>query len=68
MLLKFNSVICFLFQSFLFAPTVDVDIVLDGQDTRKLVEMKVEDGKKENCYLYFDGESVAGKVRNIWYS
>lgn len=27
-----------------------------------MVEMNVEDGKNESCYLYYDGETVAGKV------
>lgn len=32
-----------------------------------MVEMKVDDGKKESCYLYYDGETVAGKVCCISY-
>lgn len=48
--------------SFLFGPTVDIDIILNGQEARKMVEMKVDDEKKEGCYLYYDGETVAGKV------
>lgn len=36
--------------------------MLEGQDTRKTAEIKTEDGKKERHYLYYDGESVAGKV------
>ena len=27
-----------------------------------MAEMKLEDGKKERYYLYYDGESVSGKV------
>lgn len=42
-----------------------MDIVLDGQDTRKTAEIKTEDGKKERHYLYFDGETVSGKVKTI---
>jgi len=42
--------------------TADVDIILDGAETRKMAEIKTEDGKKEKHYLYFDGESVSGKV------
>lgn len=50
-------------QSFLgLRQTADVDVILDGADTRKMAEMKAEDGKKEKHYLYFDGESVSGKV------
>ena len=53
-----------LFQSFFgFGQSAEIDIVLEGQDTRKTAEIKTEDGKKERHYLYYDGESVAGKVR-----
>jgi len=45
-----------------FGQTVDIDIVLDGADSRKMAELKTEDGKKEKYYLYYDGETVAGKV------
>ncbi|XP_074660325.1 vacuolar protein sorting-associated protein 26B-like [Tubulanus polymorphus] len=45
-----------------FGQSADVDIILDGQDTRKTAEIKSEDGKKERFYLYYDGESVSGKV------
>ncbi|XP_076471030.1 vacuolar protein sorting-associated protein 26B-like isoform X3 [Babylonia areolata] len=45
-----------------FGQTAEVDIVLDGQETRKTAEIKTEDGKKERYYLYFDGETVSGKV------
>jgi hypothetical protein len=52
-----------IFQSiFGFGQSADIDIVLDGQESRKTAEVKTEDGKKERYYLYFDGESVSGKV------
>lgn len=55
----------FSFQSFFgFGQSAEVDIVLDGQETRKTAEIKTEDGKKERYYLYFDGETVSGKVRD----
>lgn len=54
----------FKFQNFFgFGPSAEVDIVLDGQDTRKTAEIKTEDGKKERHLLYYDGEHVSGKVR-----
>ena len=55
---------CFHFvQSFFgFGQSADIDIVLEGQDSRKTAEIKTEDGKKERYYLYFDGETVTGKV------
>eukprot|EP00105_Crassostrea_gigas_P035902 XP_019920050.1 PREDICTED: vacuolar protein sorting-associated protein 26B isoform X2 [Crassostrea gigas] len=45
-----------------FGPSADIEIVLDGQDSRKTAEIKTEDGKKEKHLLYYDGETVAGKV------
>ena len=48
-----------------FGPSAEVDIVLDGQDTRKTAEIKTEDGKKERHLLYYDGETVSGKVRYV---
>ena len=45
-----------------FGQSADIDIQLDGMESRKMAEMKSEDGKKERYYLYYDGESVSGKV------
>lgn len=54
----------FVFQSFLgFGQSADIDIYLDGQEARKTADVKVEDGKKEKLLLYYDGETVSGKVR-----
>ena len=38
---------------------------MDGQDERKMAEIKDENGRKERHYLYFDGESVTGKVGRL---
>ncbi|XP_061421078.1 vacuolar protein sorting-associated protein 26A isoform X1 [Lethenteron reissneri] len=46
----------------LLGPSCEIDIVLDGAETRKTAEIKTEDGKVEKHFLYFDGESVSGKV------
>lgn len=40
----------------------DIDIRLDGEDERKLVDMKVGKDRKEKAPLYMDGESVKGIV------
>ncbi|PAA86719.1 hypothetical protein BOX15_Mlig003265g1, partial [Macrostomum lignano] len=40
----------------------EIDIVLDGQESRKTAELKLEDGRKERLPLYYDGETVSGKV------
>ncbi|KAK7076804.1 Vacuolar protein sorting-associated protein 26B [Halocaridina rubra] len=45
-----------------FGQSAEISIQLDGSETRKMAEMKTEDGKKERYYLYYDGESVSGKV------
>jgi len=42
--------------------SADIDIVLADQETRKSAEIKAEDGKKKRHFLYYDGESVSGKV------
>lgn len=54
-----------LFQSFLggfFGPICEIDVSLNDGETRKMAEMKTEDGKVEKHYLFYDGESVSGKV------
>lgn len=48
-----------------FGQSAEIDIILDGSETRKLADIKTEDGKKERHLLYYDGESVTGKVRNL---
>lgn len=51
------------FQSFFgFGQSAEIDLYLDGQETRKTAEVKTEDGKKERLLLYYDGETVSGKV------
>jgi len=45
-----------------FGSAADIDIILDNQDERKMAEIRDENGRKERHYLYFDGESVNGKV------
>uniref|UniRef100_V5IFT6 Putative membrane coat complex retromer subunit vps26 n=1 Tax=Ixodes ricinus TaxID=34613 RepID=V5IFT6_IXORI len=42
--------------------SADIDIILSGTENRKMAEMKTEDGKKEKHLLFYDGESVSGKV------
>ncbi|CAH0772598.1 unnamed protein product [Bemisia tabaci] len=45
-----------------FGQSADIDIVLDGTENRQRVGVKTEDGKKEGYLVYYDGESVSGKV------
>ena len=53
----------FFTQSFFgFGQSADIEITLDGAETRKTADIKSEDGKKERHLLYYDGETVSGKV------
>lgn len=45
-----------------FGQSVEVDIVLSDAESRKRAEHKTEDGKKEKYFLFYDGETVSGKV------
>lgn len=44
---------------------MDIEILLDGSDTRRALEVKLEDGRKEVHLLYLDGETVSGKVNVV---
>lgn len=48
--------------AYFFAPPVDVDVKLDGEELRKQVDMKGEKEKIIQCPLYYDGDSVSGQV------
>ncbi|XP_025910706.1 vacuolar protein sorting-associated protein 26A isoform X3 [Apteryx rowi] len=48
-----------------FGPVCEIDVVLNDAETRKTAEIKTEDGKVEKHYLFYDGESVSGKVNVI---
>lgn len=57
-----------LYQSFLgglFGPVCEIDVVLNDAESRKTAELKTEDGKVEKHYLFYDGESVSGKVSRV---
>ncbi|CAH1102233.1 unnamed protein product [Psylliodes chrysocephalus] len=45
-----------------FGQSAEIEVILDGQDSRKTAEVKTEDGKKERLFLYYDGETISGKV------
>lgn len=36
--------------------------MFDGAEHRQYADIKTEDGKKEKYLLYYDGETVSGKV------
>jgi hypothetical protein len=48
---------------YFFASPVDVDIKLDGEDSRKQVDIKGEKDRIISCPVYYDGDSIAGQVR-----
>lgn len=54
--------LCFSQNFFGIGQTADVEIIFDGAESRKLAEVKTEDGKKEKYPLYYDGETVSGRV------
>jgi len=45
-----------------FGGGAEIDIILDEADSRKMAEIKDENGRKERFYLFYDGETVSGKV------
>ncbi|KAH8386487.1 hypothetical protein KR093_000793, partial [Drosophila rubida] len=45
-----------------FGQSAEIEIVFDGAESRKTAEVKGEDGKVEKMLLYYDGETVSGKV------
>ncbi|XP_028585295.1 vacuolar protein sorting-associated protein 26A isoform X1 [Podarcis muralis] len=50
----------------LFGPICEIDVVLNDAESRKTAEIKTEDGKIEKHYLFYDGESVSGKVNIVF--
>lgn len=55
-----------LLQNFLgFGQSAEIDIVFNDSENRKYAECRMdESGKKEKLLLYYDGESISGKVRD----
>lgn len=46
--------------SFIFKSPLDIEINLDSEDTREVVEVNSNKGRKERLLLYKDGETVRG--------
>ncbi|XP_065844891.1 vacuolar protein sorting-associated protein 26B-like [Oscarella lobularis] len=42
--------------------SAEVEVTLSDYEKRKKVEIRNEDGKKEKLFLFYDGETVAGKI------
>lgn len=54
-------------QNFLgFGQSAEIDIVFNDSENRKYAECRMdESGKKEKLLLYYDGESISGKVGDV---
>lgn len=48
--------------AFFFAQPVDIDIKLENEEGRKIVDAKIDKERTVSCPVYYDGESVAGTV------
>lgn len=59
---QFHSQPILLQNLFGLSAPVEIDIRFNGQEQRKLIEAKVDKDRKEKFPLYFDGETVSGKV------
>lgn len=45
-----------------FGQTPELELVLSDAESRRRVEHKTEEGKKEKYFLFYDGETVSGRV------
>ena len=48
--------------SYFFSTPTDIDIVLDNNDDKATVDLKLEKNRREKAPVYMDGESVKGAV------
>lgn len=51
--------------AYFFASPVDVEIKLEGEDERKIVEVKSDKEKTVSSPVFYDGDNVAGQVRPL---
>ena len=49
--------------AYFFSSPIDVDVRLEGEDSRKQIESKAEKDRPVSCPVYYDGESLSGQVR-----
>ncbi|XP_065176311.1 vacuolar protein sorting-associated protein 26B-like [Sycon ciliatum] len=45
-----------------FGQSAEINVELSDAEKRKQVDVRNEEGKKEKLFLYYDGETVSGKV------
>ena len=48
--------------AYFFQSPVDVDILLEDEDVRKHVDVKMEKERVALCPVYYDGDTIAGQV------
>ena len=48
--------------AYFFGQAVDIDVSVENEEARKQVEIKLEKDRKESCPVFYDGESIIGKV------
>ncbi|KAG9107200.1 Vacuolar protein sorting-associated protein 26B [Ceratobasidium sp. 392] len=48
--------------AYFFSQPVDIDIKLENEEARKIVDVKVDKERSQSCPVYYDGESVVGSV------
>ena len=46
----------------MFGSDADIDIKLEDEETRKWVDVRNEEGGTDRLPLYYDGDTVSGKV------
>lgn len=45
-----------------FGQSAELELVLSDSESRRRTEHKTEEGKKEKYFLFYDGETVSGRV------
>lgn len=45
-----------------FGQSAELELVLSDAESRRRAEHKTEEGKKEKYFLFYDGETVSGRV------
>ena len=49
--------------AYFFSSPVDVEVKLEDEEARKIVEVKGDKDAMVRCPVYYDGEPVSGQVR-----
>ena len=58
-----NVLLTFWIKNFLgFGQSAEIHVLLDGEENRKWVELKQDANRRVKCPVYYDGETISGKV------